>query len=402
MHAIPIFYQQNGTLYIDNTNFPYNCAPDGGFHDFFKYDEHLVPWSAAKEAAAGDRCRRVSFYEIDQLIYNTLKVPFYQLDIIGIQRAWWYRKWVWEWIEKERVMEVHDAEKPTIGFHIRGGDVVHADKAQGRPTTLPGDYIHTFKKAFPHIKGGSCIFAGDQHELLLEAAQIAEAAIGCHAVFGVPFPAPEGYSREAFSAMDQDARCEATLQILGDMEVLARADYFVSSYHSRWSNIVEWMRYGLYNKERSTAVDASSDHADLYSLIHSIFKGTAAGGRSAEVVADVAVELTELELDEEEALHPHKQTKKGPPGKAAKKGAAKSTAAKKGAKHDAVVKPKGSSKAAKPFHTAQAQDPEEEDCVGQSCVGTKVAGGTWVQEEVADMSEPATNAGAGHDGSFKG
>ncbi len=43
---------------------------------------------------------------------------------------------------------------------------------------------------------------------------------------------------------------------------------------ARWSKIVEWLRYGLYNKERSTSVDASSDHADLYSLIHSIFKGT--------------------------------------------------------------------------------------------------------------------------------
>jgi hypothetical protein len=46
MHAIPIFYQQNGTLYIDNTDFPYTCAQDGGFHDFFRYDEHLVPWCA--------------------------------------------------------------------------------------------------------------------------------------------------------------------------------------------------------------------------------------------------------------------------------------------------------------------------------------------------------------------
>lgn len=44
--------------------------------------------SAAKEAAAGDSCRRVTFYEIDQLIYNTLKVPFYHLDLIGIQRVW--------------------------------------------------------------------------------------------------------------------------------------------------------------------------------------------------------------------------------------------------------------------------------------------------------------------------
>ena len=64
----------------------------------------------------------------------------------------------------------------------------------------------------------------------------------------------------------------------------------------------------------------------------------------------MAVELTELELEEEEALHPHKQ--KGPPSKAAKskRVAAKSGAAKtgvtktgvtkSGAKHEAVVKPK--------------------------------------------------------------
>ena len=33
-----------GTLYLDNTDFPYACGEDGGFHDFFKDDEHLVPW----------------------------------------------------------------------------------------------------------------------------------------------------------------------------------------------------------------------------------------------------------------------------------------------------------------------------------------------------------------------
>jgi hypothetical protein len=44
MHAIPIFHGQNGTLYLDNTDLPYACSPDGGFHDFFKYEEYLVPW----------------------------------------------------------------------------------------------------------------------------------------------------------------------------------------------------------------------------------------------------------------------------------------------------------------------------------------------------------------------
>ena len=46
----------------------------------------------------------------------------------------------------------------------------------------------------------------------------------CEAGVSIGAPLEQSYMR---------VRCEATLQILGDMEVLARADYFVSSYHSR-------------------------------------------------------------------------------------------------------------------------------------------------------------------------
>ena len=37
---------------------------------------------------------------------------------------------MWEWIEQERLAELRDVESPTIAFHIRGGDVFEADKAQ--------------------------------------------------------------------------------------------------------------------------------------------------------------------------------------------------------------------------------------------------------------------------------
>ena len=68
-------------------------------------------------------------------------------------------------------------------------------------------------------------------------------------------------------------RCQASLQVLGDLEVLARADYFVGSYHSRWAKLVEGLRYGLYRKDRTTSVDASADHGDLYSIIRRLFHG---------------------------------------------------------------------------------------------------------------------------------
>ena len=41
--------------------------------------------SAPKELAAGEVCRRVTFAEVDDLVYNKLKLPQYQLDLVGIR-----------------------------------------------------------------------------------------------------------------------------------------------------------------------------------------------------------------------------------------------------------------------------------------------------------------------------
>ena len=50
----------------------------------------------------------------------------------------------------------------------------------------------------------------------------------------------------------------------------------------RWSNLVEWMRYALYHKNRSTSADASEDHADLHSRITTLFtKGNQARATKA-------------------------------------------------------------------------------------------------------------------------
>ena len=45
-------------------------------------------------------------------------------------QMWWYKKWVWSWIEEERLAELRDITSPSIAFHIRGGDIFEADKAQ--------------------------------------------------------------------------------------------------------------------------------------------------------------------------------------------------------------------------------------------------------------------------------
>ena len=41
-------------------------------------------------------------------------------------------------------------------------------------------------------------------------------------------------------------QCSGTVQMLIDMELLAHADYLVASDRSKWSKILQYMRYILY------------------------------------------------------------------------------------------------------------------------------------------------------------
>ncbi len=35
---------------------------------------------------------------------------------------------------------------------------------------------------------------------------------------------------------------------------------------------MEWIRYGLYHKDRATTIDASPDQGDLFTVIHGLFR----------------------------------------------------------------------------------------------------------------------------------
>lgn len=87
LHAVPMFLGQNGTTFLDNTNFNYKCSEDGGWHDFFSGEEELVPWSETKERATGEICTRYTLQKIDELMYNTVQTKPDLLDFIGVKRV---------------------------------------------------------------------------------------------------------------------------------------------------------------------------------------------------------------------------------------------------------------------------------------------------------------------------
>ena len=64
------------------------------------------------------------------------------------------------------------------------------------------------------MQGGTCIFSGDEVQLLEQAAEIAEQYLKCTAVFGSVPLFKEGYSRARFSALDANSTCAPNLDHL--------------------------------------------------------------------------------------------------------------------------------------------------------------------------------------------
>ena len=63
------------------------CCPQGPCSSDGSPPLPSVRRSAAKQQAAGDgECARVSFGDVDKLIYNT-SLPHFQLELLGVQRV---------------------------------------------------------------------------------------------------------------------------------------------------------------------------------------------------------------------------------------------------------------------------------------------------------------------------
>ena len=87
MHAVPIFDGNNGTFFLDNSKFAYKCEEGGGWHDFFAYQDHLVPWTAAKERAGGETCMRHDFRGVDNVLHVNLKAGWEPYNAAGVSQV---------------------------------------------------------------------------------------------------------------------------------------------------------------------------------------------------------------------------------------------------------------------------------------------------------------------------
>jgi hypothetical protein len=58
-----------------------------GWHDFFAYQDHLVPWSAAKERAGGEACVRHDFRGVDDVLHVNLQAGWEPYNAAGASQV---------------------------------------------------------------------------------------------------------------------------------------------------------------------------------------------------------------------------------------------------------------------------------------------------------------------------
>ena len=68
-----------------------------------------------------------------------------------------------------------------------------------------------------------------------------------------------------------------TLQFILDIEMLTHADYFVGTTNSGLPHVVDVLRFAVYNKDRSTFVDASLRHNDFGYRLRQFWRAKAEG-----------------------------------------------------------------------------------------------------------------------------
>ncbi len=67
--------------------FAYRCSEGGGWHDFFAYQDHLVPWSPAKEKAGGEQCIRLNFRGVDDVLHVNLHAGWEAYNAAGVSQV---------------------------------------------------------------------------------------------------------------------------------------------------------------------------------------------------------------------------------------------------------------------------------------------------------------------------
>ncbi|CAL8469526.1 g9067 [Coccomyxa elongata] len=149
--------------------------------------------------------------------------------------------------------------KPTIAFHVRGGDKATEDAIIGRKTTRPTDLINTYLDNYPGMRGGTCVLIGDDHDAVSETAKLAWQHIGCAVVRPSVYYRTQGHHQGAFNSLPLQERCKETIQLIKDLEMMAHADYFVGSSTSGIPHIIAALRMTVYLKSQVTLADVSYD-----------------------------------------------------------------------------------------------------------------------------------------------
>ncbi|KAK9836008.1 hypothetical protein WJX81_005653 [Elliptochloris bilobata] len=259
----------NDTVHYRLEAFHYKCAEDGGLADFLD-SEQLALWPLAR--GNRDKIRALG------CVYGTLKygwdlraklrprIPMEDLIADALDRNWRYQPDVQTRVDAA-LKQLASKPGPTIAFHARGGDKRDEDMKLHRKIVAAGDAVESFIRAWPDVRGGTCVIVGDDDKMATDIGEAAERAIGCQAWRPTTYRLPGGHNQSMFTHSSYDLKCAATREMFVDEELMANSDYLVGSYNSGILQFITVLRHKKYGKSRTTYVDSSERLFDWNTMV---------------------------------------------------------------------------------------------------------------------------------------
>lgn len=88
LHAYTLFSENNGTLYLNSTEFQYKCNSEGGWHDFFDFSAtNGTMANIGTEAEQMDTCARYTFHDVDLMLHK-MNYDWFSIDAEAAKKVW--------------------------------------------------------------------------------------------------------------------------------------------------------------------------------------------------------------------------------------------------------------------------------------------------------------------------
>lgn len=262
-------HNESTQIYFDESTWKYKCNGTSGWSHLFS---GLTPLPLQNGETSPQGCLRAQYEGSEVSGHDMLKEedPLKVFNKLrhSTQQVWQLSRYMRQKVDSQAAY-LRSLRKPLIGVVIRAGDKTFEDRLWGnRPTDWYQE--RTWAAKLKNLlqqngfqPGGTCIIFSDDLTAMHEGSKVLRAELNCMTIQIGGWEG--GFHRDAWvgNAMSQsdnastiaEEYCNATIDLIMELEALSIADVFTGSYNSNLARLVHLLRFHVHGKPKQSAQD---------------------------------------------------------------------------------------------------------------------------------------------------